>query len=65
MKITTYIDERLLNRAVRACRAKTKREALENGLRSLLSEIQRDRFVRDFDQLRMRISPGELERARR
>ncbi|MBI3323266.1 MAG: type II toxin-antitoxin system VapB family antitoxin [Candidatus Omnitrophica bacterium] len=64
MKITTYIDERLLKRAVRASRAKTKREVLENGLRSLLAEIQRNTFVSEFDHLRLRTSPEELARLR-
>lgn len=65
MKITTYIDERLLRQALRASRAKTKREVLESGLRTLLSEIQRRTFVREFDHLRMRLTPEELEQARR
>ncbi len=64
MKITTYIDERLLKRALRASRARTKREVLESGLRSLLAEIQRNTFVSEFDHLRLRISPEELAQIR-
>lgn len=64
MKITTYIDERLLGRALRASRAKSKREVLEAGLRTLLAEIQRKTFVREFDDFRLRLTPGELERSR-
>ncbi len=64
MKITTYIDEQLLKRAFKASRAKTKREVLENGLRSLLSEIQRNTFISEFDHLRLRISPEELAHLR-
>lgn len=64
-KITTYIDEQLLNRALRASRAKTKREVLESGLRTLLAEIQRHTFIREFDHLRLRLSPEELAESRR
>lgn len=64
MKITTYIDERLLKQALRASRARTKREVLESGLRSLLSEIQRNTFVSEFDHLRLRISPEDLAQLR-
>lgn len=55
-KITTYIDGKLLNRAMRALKARSKREALEKGLRVLLAEIQRKTFVREFDQIRLRFS---------
>ena len=65
MKITTYIDERLLTRALKASQARSKREVLENGLRTLLAEIQRKTFVREFDHLRLRLTPLELDQARR
>ena len=65
MKITTYIDERLMKQAMRASHARTKREVLESGLRTLLAEIQRNTFVREFDHLRLRLTPLELEQARR
>lgn len=64
MKITTYIDERLLKQAFKASRAKTKREVLESGLRSLLAEIQRNTFVGEFDHLRLRITPEDLAQSR-
>ncbi len=65
MKITTYIDERLLAQAMKALRARSKREVLETGLRTLLAEIQRKTFVREFDHFRLRLTPAELEQARR
>ena len=65
MKITTYIDERLLKKALRVSQAKSKREVLEDGLRALLSEIQRHTFVREFDRFRLRWTPEELEDSRR
>ena len=64
MKITTYIDERLLKRAMKASKARTKREVLENGLRTLLAEIQRNVFVKEFDQLRLRLTTHDLEMLR-
>lgn len=65
MKITTYIDGNLLKQALRVSRSRTKREVLESGLRTLLSEIQRNTFVRDFDHLRLRLTPEELAGVRR
>ncbi len=65
MKITTYIDERLLKRALKESRARSKREVLESGLRILLAEIQRNTFIREFDHLRLRLSPEELSESRR
>ena len=65
MKITTYIDERLMAQAMKASRSRTKREVLESGLRTLLAEIQRKTFVREFDHLRLRLTPLELDQARR
>ena len=64
MKITTYIDEKLLKQALKASRARTQREVLENGLRTLLAEIQRNTFLREFDDLRLRLSPKELAEIR-
>lgn len=65
VKITTYIDENLLKKAFRALGARSKREVLESGLRTLLAEIERGKFVRDFDHLRLRLTPLQLDRARR
>ena len=65
MKITTYIDEKLLGRALKASHARTKREVLESGLRLLVAEIQRNTFVKEFDHFRLRLSSAELEQMRR
>lgn len=64
-KITTYIDGALLNKAVRALGARSKREALEGGLRAVLAEVRRKTFVREFDRIRLRLSPHELADLRR
>lgn len=64
VKITTYMDDRPLKRAIRATRARSKREVLEEGLRTLSAEVQRKTFVREFDHLRLSLSPEELSEAR-
>lgn len=64
-KITTYIDGGLLNKAIKALHARSKREVLEHGLRTLLAEVQRRTFVREFDHIRLRLTPGELAESRR
>lgn len=53
MKITTYIDAALLKRALRETRARSQREVIEEGLRNLLADVQRKRFVREFDRFRL------------
>lgn len=65
MKITTHIDGALLERVLRVSHARTKREVLENGLRALWADIQRNTFVREFDHLRLRLTPRELDTSRR
>ena len=64
MKITTYIDERLLAKAMRATGASSQREVLEAGLRNILAEVHRKTFVREFDLFRLNWSPRRLARAR-
>lgn len=64
-KITTYIDGTLLNKAMKVLRARSKREVLESGLRTLLAEVQRKTFVREFDDIRLRLTPAELAEIRR
>lgn len=64
MKITTYIDGDLLKKALKASQSRTKREVLESGLRTLLAEIQRGTFIREFDRFRLNLTPQELERIR-
>lgn len=64
-KITTYIDGKLLNKALRVLHARSKREVLESGLRTLLAEVQRKTFVREFDDIRLRLTSAELAQIRR
>ncbi len=56
MKITTHIDGTLLKKALKMTSAHSQREVLENGLRNLLADVQRKRFVKEFDSLRLDLS---------
>lgn len=64
MKITTHIDEKLLNQAKRKTGITSQREVLETGLRNLLSDVQRKRFVKDFDKFRLDLSLRSLKESR-
>jgi hypothetical protein len=64
MKITTYIDERLLGKAMKLMKAGSQREVLEAGLRNLLADMERRTFVKEFDQYPLRWTPGRLTRSR-
>lgn len=64
MKITTYIDETLLKRALRATGAHSHREVLEIGLRTLLADVRRRRFATKFDAFRLDLSPKVLRQTR-
>lgn len=64
MKITTHIDKTLLQKALRATGAKSQREVIEDALRNLLSDIQRKRFVKEFDSFRLDLSVRSLQRQR-
>ena len=64
MKITTHIDEHLLRQAMRATRARTKREVLERGLATVVAETKHARFVRAFPRFRLTWSHASLMRSR-
>ena len=64
MKITTYIDEGLLKRVQKETGIGSQREVLETGLRNLLADVKRKRFVKDFDKFRLNLSLGSLKASR-
>lgn len=64
MKITTYIDGNLLRLALKETGAHSQREVIETGLKNLLAEVKRHRFVRDFDNLRLGLSLKSLKKTR-
>jgi hypothetical protein len=53
MKITTNIDEQLLSQAMWLTKARSRREVLEAGLRHLLTDLQRKKFVKDFSRFQL------------
>jgi Arc/MetJ family transcription regulator len=64
VKITTYIDERLLAKAMRAIKAGSQREAIEAGLRHLLSDVERKLFVKEFSQYHLTWTSRKLSQSR-
>jgi len=64
MKITTHIDGNLLKQALRETHASSQREVLETGLKNLLADIKRKRFVQDFDHFRLSLTLKDLKRLR-
>ena len=64
VKITTHVDEKLLKDAMKATRARTQHDVIERGLRSLLQETKRGRFVKRFGRIRIAWTHDELMRSR-
>ena len=64
MKITTYIDEKLLKSAIRETGSHSQREAIETGLIQLLSDVRRKRFVKEFASLRPGFDLKTLRKSR-
>lgn len=64
MKITTYIDGELLEKAMKAISAKSQREAIEMGLRNLLADVERKTFVKEFGRYPLNWTPKKLSRSR-
>lgn len=64
MKTTVMIDEKLLNQAVRAIGARSKREAIEAGLRELVKQMNRDALRRELGTFDLDLTLAELRRLR-
>lgn len=64
MKITTHVDEKLLKDAMKATRARTKRDVIEQGLRSLLPTTKHREFAKRFGKLRIAWTHDGLLRSR-
>ena len=61
MKITTHIDEKLLKKAQKETGIGSQREVLETGLKNLLADVKRKRFVKDFDKFRLDLNLKSLK----
>jgi len=64
-KTTVVIDEKLLETAIKIAGVKTKREAIEVGLRELIRARNRDVFRKELGTFDIDISLEDLERMRR
>jgi Arc/MetJ family transcription regulator len=64
VKITTYVDDTLLKQALKETGARSQREVIEEGLRNLLADLHRKRFIKAFDSLRFNVSWKEIKRQR-
>ena len=63
-KTTVVIDDELLNEALRASGAKTKREVIAAGLRELVRRENLEALRRELGTYDLAITPEELERLR-
>jgi|WetSurMetagenome_2_1015567.scaffolds.fasta_scaffold43682_5 Arc/MetJ family transcription regulator len=65
MKRTTIcIDEHLLLMAVKSSGSRSKKEAIEKGLRLLVQERTRQAFRKDLGTFDLELTLGELEQLR-
>ena len=63
-KTTVIIDEKLLSEAIRAIGARTKKEAIEAGLRSLIQQHNRESLRKELGTYDIDLTMEELERLR-
>jgi len=64
-KTTVVIDEKLLETAIKIAGAKSKRQAIEEGLRELIRARNREVFRKELGTFDIEISLKDLERMRR
>jgi Arc/MetJ family transcription regulator len=64
-KTTVEIDDRLLEEAVNLSGAKSKKMAIEEGLRELIRSIQRKRLKKELGTYDLDLTAKDLERMRR
>jgi Arc/MetJ family transcription regulator len=63
-KTTVVIDDELLNEALKASGAKTKKEVIAAGLRELVRRQNLEALRRELGTFDIALSPEELERLR-
>ncbi len=64
-KTTVEIDEKLLEKAMQLSGAKTKKRAIEYGLRELVKSINRDLFKKELGTFDIDLTSQDLEKMRR
>ena len=63
-KTTVVIDERLLEQAIEAAGARSKKEAIEAGLKSLIKHRNREALRTELGTFEIDMSLNDLERLR-
>ena len=63
-KTTVVIDEKLLKDAIDAIGARSKKEAIEAGLRALVREYNREALRRELGTFEIELTLDELEQLR-
>ena len=63
-KTTVIIDDELLNEAMKASGAKTKKEAITTGLKELIRKKNLEAFRRELGTFDLALSLEELEKLR-
>ena len=63
-KTTVVIDDKLLKEAIEAIGARSKKEAIEAGLKSLVREYNREALRKELGTYEIELSLDELERLR-
>lgn len=63
-RTTVFIDEGLLEEAIRATGARSKREAVEKGLRSLVRRYNRETLDTELGTFEIDLTLEDLERLR-
>jgi Arc/MetJ family transcription regulator len=63
-KTTVLLDEKLLETAIQTIGARTKREAIEAGLQSLVQRHNRELLRKELGTFDMDLTLDELERLR-
>jgi len=63
-KTTVVIDEKLLKDAVEVIGARSKKEAIEAGLRALVREYNREALRRELGTFEIELTLDELEQLR-
>jgi len=64
-KTTVEINEKLLEQAMKISGAKTKKMAIESGLRELIRSINKDKLKKELGTFDLDISAEDLEKMRR
>ena len=63
-KTTVFIDEKLLEQAIEITGTRSKREAIEKGLRALIRQYNREAFREDLGTFDIDLTLDELEHLR-